>query len=262
MNYTNSEFYKLTEQQKTFVTIFKGWRFPSAENVDPIEVFNKLVSKYPNQNHIKRLKDIDVWLRKNRDIERYLPNPNQWIEFLDRMFRTSNNPKRAEIQKIPYYYAKLLDLEINNPYLIEGKLERCSFMDQKVSKLLKWLKSDHITEAKVRGIKKGSYPETVDFVENFVLRWNGPTRNDMPIRADLNKKIKALVTTGVSRKLMQYLSVCCYPLAEIIADWQYPPSEDTCYQKGNMLFDGRNNKRLNKKPVNLAAELGHSIRRF
>ena len=135
-------------------------------------------------------------------------------------------------------------------------------MDQKVAKLLKWLKSDHITEAKVRGIKKGSYPETIDFVENFVLRWNSPTRNDMPIRDDLNKKIKALIRTGVSRKLMQYLIICCYPLAEIISDWQYPPSEDSCYQKGNMMFDGRNNKLLNNKPVNLAAELNNQIRRF
>ena len=262
MNYSNSEFYKLTKPEQTFITVFKSWGFPSRENIDPLRVFNRLVTKYPDQNHSKRLANLDVWLRKNVDLDKYLKEPNSWTDWFDKMLRKSNKPRRIEIQKIPYYIAKLKDLEVNNPYLIKGKLQRCSFMDQKVSKLLEWLKSDHITEAKVRGIKKGSYPETIDFVENFVLRWNGPTRNDMPIRDDLNKKIKAYTKTGISRKLMQYLVVCCYPLAEIIADWQYPPSEDTCYEKGNMLFDGRNNKRLNKKPVNLAAELGQSVRRF
>jgi hypothetical protein len=262
MNYSNSEFYKLTKKEQTFITVFKGWGFPSRENIDPLRVFNRLASKYPDQNHCKKLTDFDIWLRKNVNLDQYLTKPDQWIDWLDTMLRKSNKPKRIEIEKIPYYVAQLRDLEVNNKYLFDNKLQRCSFMDQKVAKLLEWLKSDHITEAKVRGIKKGSYPETIDFVENFVLRWNSPTKNDMPIRDDLNKKIKALIRTGVSRKLMQYLVVCCYPLAEIIADWQYPPSEDTCYEKGNMMFDGRNNKRLNKKPVNLAAELGQSIRRF
>ena len=262
MNYTNSEFYKLTKQEQTFVSVFKGWGFPSRENIDPLRVFNRLVTKYPDQNHSNRLADLDVWLRKNVDLDKYLREPNSWIDWLDKMLRKSNKPRRIDIEKIPFYVAKLRDLEVNNPYLIDGKLERCSFMDHKVAKLLEWIKSDHITSSEAVRIKKGSYPETVDFVENFVLRWNEPTKNNICIRDDLNKKIKAYTRTGISRKLMQYLVICCYPLAEIIADWQYPATEDTCYQKGNMWFDGRNNKRQTEKPVNLAAELSHRIRRF
>jgi hypothetical protein len=258
MNYTNSEFYKLKPNEKTFVTLFNSWGFPPRENIDPLQIYKKIVSKYPDQDHCKRLHNLDIWLRK----ERKGPIPNDWIDWLDKMLRKSNNPRRIEIEKIPFYVAKLRDLEVNNPYLIDGKLQRCSFMDQKVAKLLEWLKSDHITSSEAVRIKKGSYPETVDFVENFVLRWNEPTKNNICIRDDLNKKIKAYTRTGMSRKLMQYLVICCYPLAEIIADWQYPPSEDTCYQKGNMWFDGRNNKKMTKQPVNLAAELGHKIRRF
>ena len=101
MNYSNSEFYKLTKKEQTFITVFKGWGFPSRENIDPLRVFNRLASKYPDQNHCKKLTDFDIWLRKNVNLDQYLTKPDQWIDWLDTMLRKSNKPKRIEIEKIP-----------------------------------------------------------------------------------------------------------------------------------------------------------------